>query len=123
MVGKAGGPGAGGGGSFRGLLEDRLGRLGRGRRPGGGLRLEAEVRERGADVHAHGALERVVLVGVVEGVGLVQVLVAANVAGGRAHEGVLVVVGGRGRHDLRRDGQGLLKLLGDVAGLGANGHG
>ena len=107
---------------IRGLLEDGLGRLVGRRRPDGGLRLQAEVGERGADVDADGALKGVVLVGVVEGVGLVQLLVGGHelsARGGSTNGGLRLAGGG---HDVGRDGEGLLQLLREIAGLGAHGH-
>ena len=106
-----------------GLLEDGLGRLGRRRRPGGGVGAQAQVGERGADVDADRALQGVLLVVRVEGVGLVQVLVVERgldgARGGRDDHGVVRVVRG---HHLGGDGKRLLQLLRKLAGLGANGH-
>ena len=109
------------------LLKNGLGGL-RGGRPGRGGLLEAEVVERRADLDDHGAVERVLGVGGVEGVGLGErVLVGA----GGDHRGHRVGGGGglRGhRHAghlqlFGRDVERLLHGGGElVAGLGADGH-
>ena len=119
-------------GSRTGLLEDGLRGLGRRRRPRGGVGAEAQVGERGADVDAHGALERVVLVVGVERVGLVELLLVGALAGGdhRALHGGGGLALGHGRHHLGvlrghhlgGDGEGLLQLRGQVTGLGTHGH-
>ena len=109
-----------------GLLEDGLGRLLRGRRPRGRRGLQAEVGERRADVDHNGALERVVGGVGVEVVGLVQVLLVEPALGGRLGRGRGRAAGlvhrRGGDHLVGRDGQGRLKLLGEIARLGAHGH-
>lgn len=111
------------------LLQDGLGGL-RGGRPGRGGLLEAEVVERRADLDDHGAVERVLGVGGVEGVGLGERVLVGPV-GGDDH-GVHRVGGGGGlgghRHAghlqlFGRDVERLLHGGGElVAGLGADGH-
>jgi len=110
------------------LLEDGLGGL-CGGRPGRGGLLEAEVVERRADLDDHGAVERVLGVGGVEGVGLGERVLGGAVAndhgvhgvdgggglGGHRHAGHLQLFG--------RDVERLLHGGGElVAGLGADGH-
>jgi hypothetical protein len=71
----------------------------------------------------------VVLVVGVEGVGLVELLLAGALGHHRALHGggglsghhAHLRLGGRGHH-VGRDGQGLLQLRGQVTGLGAHGH-
>ena len=102
------------------LLEDGLGRLGRGRRPGRARAAQAEVGERRADVDHNGALEGVLRRRGVEVVGRGEGVVARGTA---VHGGLgtdLLV--GRVEHHVARDRERLLQLLGEIARLGADGH-
>ena len=102
------------------LLEDGLGRLGRGRRPGRARAAQAEVGERRADVDHDGAVERVRGRRGVEVVGRGERVLVRGAAVHRRLGANLRV--GRVEHHVARDRERLLQLLGEIAGLGTDGH-